>query len=116
MQVDLNIKREKKNNLELNQYEDPYCFLQFHSQIEIFGVSEGEMEMLVDGKRKTVKTGEFSVVLPYFAHEYKTPASSKTFQIIIPPFLCEEFMGEIKGKKLKNPFFSDPKLFKSIKE
>ncbi|MBE6786895.1 MAG: helix-turn-helix domain-containing protein [Ruminococcaceae bacterium] len=115
MQANLKVNREKTNKLELRKYPNAFCLMQFHSQIEIFAVTEGEMEMLIDGKRKTLKKGEFSVVMPYVAHEYKTPNSSETFCIIIPTFLCKEFLEQTKEKKLKSPFFSNPKLFKDIK-
>ena len=116
MQPKFNICREKANTLAFKQYKNDFCNFQFHSQIEIYAVTEGEMEMLVDGKRKTLKAGEFSVALSYIGHDYKTPDHSRSFSIIIPPHLCEEFMNEIQGKKLSNPFFSDKKLFDAVKK
>ncbi len=116
MQANLTVKREKTNKLELTKYEDPYCFMQFHSQIEIFAVTDGEMEMLIDGKRKTLSKGEFAVVLPHITHEYKTPHSSQAFCIIIPTFFCKEFLEQTHGQKLKSPFFSDLELFSKIKQ
>ena len=72
--------------------------------------------MLVDGKRKNLKAGEFSVALSYVGHDYKTPDYSRSFSIIIPPHLSEEFLNEIQGKKLENPFFDNKELFEKIKE
>ncbi len=52
MQVNFSVDREKNNKLETATYKYAYCLPEFHSQIKIFGVTEGKMEMLVDGKRK----------------------------------------------------------------
>lgn len=111
-----NVSREKNNQLYCSKsYKNDYCCLQFHSPIEILGVTEGELEAFVDGNRKTLKQGEFLVALSYIGHEYQTPKSSDSFMLTIPTHLCEEFLGETNGKKLKNPFFSDPELFQKLK-
>ncbi len=114
MNPKLNINREKTNQLAFKSYKNDFCNFQFHSQIEIYAVKEGEMDMLVDGKRKMLKSGEFLVALSYIGHDYKTPESSRSFAIIIPTHLCEEFMEEIDGKKLKSPFFTDKELFDKL--
>ena len=116
MQPRFNIDREKTNLLTFKRYKNDFCNFQFHSQIELYAVTEGEMEMLVDGKKQTLKAGEFSVALSYVGHDYKTLGNSQSFSIIIPPHLCEEFMSETHGKKLVNPFFTDRALFESIKQ
>lgn len=110
----LNIAREKTNQLTFKTYKNDFCNFQFHSQIEIYAVKEGEMNMLVDGKQKTLKSGELLVALSYSGHDYRTPQYSRSFAIIIPTNLCEEFMQEIDGKKLKSPFFDDKELFDKI--
>ena len=115
MQPKFNVFREKANTLFYKQYKNDFCNFQFHSQIEIYAVTEGKMEMLVDGKRKTLKAGEFSVALSYIGHDYKTLDHSRSFSIIIPPHLCEEFMSETQGQKLVCPFFDDNELFAEIK-
>ena len=61
MQPQFNIKREKNDCLACYSYTNDSCLLQFHSQIEIYIVDEGQMEMFVDGKRKTLSAGESSV-------------------------------------------------------
>ncbi len=118
MQARFNVTREKNNLLISKWYKNDFCYFQFqfHSQIEIYAVTEGEMEMFVDGKRKTLKAGEFSVALGYVAHDYKTPKHSRSFSIIIPPYLCEEFLAEIAGKKLASPFYNDKNLFDKLIE
>ncbi len=79
-------------------------------------VDEGEMEMLVDGKLKIVKKGEFSVVLSFVPHLYKTPVSSASSIIFIPTHLCEEFMTQTENKRLVSPFISNKKAYDTIKK
>ncbi len=109
-----NVIREKNNLLFCKSYKNDRCNFQFHSQIEIYCVTEGEMEMIVDGKSKTLKAGEFSVALSYVGHDYKTPSHSQSFVIMIPAHLCEEFIAETDGKKLSSPFFTHKRLFESV--
>ncbi len=116
MQPKLNLQREKNDNLVCYNYQNDYCFLQFHSQIEIYIVDEGEMNMLVDGKQKTLKAGEMSVALSFVPHDYKTSVASKSSAIIIPPRLCEDFIRHIGTKKLSSPFISDPEIYKTVKD
>ncbi len=116
MQPKLNLQREKNDNLVCYSYKNDYCFLQFHSQIEIYIVDEGEMDMFVDGKKKTLKAGELSVALSFTPHDYKTRKFSRSSAIIIPPRFCEEFISHLGAKRLASPFISDPEAYKRIKE
>lgn len=116
MQPRFNIKRDRNDRLTCFSYTDDYCFLQFHSQIEICTVDEGEMEMLVDGKAKTLKKGDISVVLSYTPHAYKTPVSSASSIIFIPTHMCEEFMSLTENKRPVSPFISSPEAYKTVKE
>ncbi len=114
MQPKFNINREKTNQLTLQSYKDDFCNFQFHSQIEIYVVTEGEVEVLVDGKRRVLKEGEFSVALSYVGHQYRTIGHSSSFSIVIPHNFCEEFTLFTKRKKLRNPFFDEKDLYNNI--
>ena len=116
MQPRFNVEREKQNRLIADSYENDYCLLQFHSQIEIYLVDEGEMEMLVNGKFQRLQAGHISVSLSYDAHAYKTPEYSRSSAVFIPPVLCEEFINLTKDKRLKDPFITDGVTYQKIKE
>ena len=115
MQLRFNIEREKQNHLFAGHYQNDYCFLQFHSAIEIYMVDMGEMEMLVNGHSQRLTAGQISVALSYDAHAYKTPVASASSILLIPPHLCEEFVALIKNKRLANPFITDPEAYRQIK-
>ena len=115
MQQNFNAIREKQSRLSLRQYEDDYCFLQFHSPTEIYMVDEGEMEMLINGNYKRLGPGEISVALSYDAHYYKTPEHSKSSAIFIPPHMCEAFLDATKGKRPVSPYIADKAVYNQIK-
>lgn len=114
MQAEFGIERERQNNLFCKTYVDTKGFFQFHSQIEIMIVDEGELEVVINDKKRLLRAGEASVALSYDAHAYKTPASSVTSMLIIPTYLCEEFITAMKHKRVTNPFISDPKAMRKI--
>ena len=107
MQPIFNIVRERDNKLFYKSYENDKGVLQFHSQIELYFVDEGEMESWVNGHYKLLSSGEMSVALSYDSHAYKTPEHSKSSVLIIPPHICEEFITATKRKKATNPFICD---------
>lgn len=116
MHPEFGIKREKQNFLFYKEYTNDKCLFHFHSQIELYFVDGGEMEMLVNNHRRTLSAGELSVALSYDAHAYKTPKESSSSVFIIPSFMCEEFINEIRHKRVTNPFITDTLVTGRIKE
>ena len=115
MQPIFNITRERNNHLFYKSYQNDKGVLQFHSQIELYFVDEGEMEAWVNGHYRLLSAGEMSVALSYDAHAYKTPTASRSSVLIIPPHVCEDFMHSISSKKATNPFITDKDCVKKIK-
>ena len=116
MQQKLNTLRERQSGLQMRNYENDYCLLQFHSAIEVYLVDSGEMEMWVNGNYRRLKGGEIAVSLSYDAHAYKTPEYSQSSAVFIPPVLCEEFINLTKDKRMKDPFIRNPEAYQKIKE
>lgn len=110
------IERERNNNLFFKSYTNDKGIFQFHSQIELYFVDEGEMEVAVNDSHRILKGGELSVALSYNAHAYKTPVSSKSSVLIIPPHICPEFISATKHKNVTNPFITDREAVAKIKE
>lgn len=115
MQPMFNAVRERDNKLFFKSYENDKTVLQFHSQIELYFVDGGEMDFWVGGHYKRLCEGEMSVALSYDSHAYKTPEASKSSVLIIPPYLCEEFIIATKGKKASRPFICDKETVAKIK-
>lgn len=116
MQPHFNIQREKNNTIFYRKYRNDKCLFQFHSQIEIYFVDEGEMEMFVSGTTRVLHENQLSVALSYDTHAYKTPTSSRSSVLLIPPHMCEEFMNAVRGKRLRSPFITDPDIFAKLKQ
>ena len=116
MQARFNVEREKKNTLFYKSYKNDFCLFQFHSQIEIYFVDEGEMEMLVDGRREVLRAPAVSASLGYVTHQYHTPEHSRSSVLLIPTHICEEFISAVKGKRLATPYVTDPKTCAELKE
>ena len=115
VQARFNIERERVDKLFYKSYKNDFCLFQFHSQIEIYFVDEGEMEMLVDGKPMLLKAPAVSVAFSYGTHAYKTPESSRSSVLLIPARLCEEFLAAVRAKRLDTPYITDPELYRELK-
>ena len=115
MQAKFGIEREKQNNLFYKEYKNDKGALHFHSQIELYFIDGGEMEVFVNDKRRLLGAGEMSVALSYTAHAYRTPSESESSVFIIPPYMCEDFIKTVKSKRAVNPFITDKQVVSKIK-
>lgn len=107
MQPRFNVERERANTLFLRSYKNDYCLFQFHSQIEFYFITEGEMEITVGKETRLLHAGELSVAISYEPHTYRTPESSRSSVLLIPTYLVEEFMTATEGRTLASPFITD---------
>ncbi len=107
MQAEFGIERELQNEITLIEYENGNGDFHFHSQIEICIVNDGEIDALVNNKRRTLKSGDVSVSLSYDTHVYLPLTDSKFTVLIIPIHICEKFISSIKHKKVSDPFITD---------
>ena len=115
MQARFNIDRERQNQIFYKEYMNDKCSFQFHSQIELYFVNDGEMDFTVNNHRRMLKKGEMSVSLSYDTHAYSTPEHSESSVFIIPVHMCEAFISATKNKKPKNPFICDADTVEHIK-
>jgi len=116
MQATFGIQRENNNELFFNSYNNVTGKFHFHSQLEIFFVDEGEVNVFINDKTKRLSEGEMSVTLSYDAHLYKSYGDSRSSLLIIPQYMCGDFIAEIKNKRIENPFVTDKKAVAEIKE
>ncbi len=115
MKAEFGIMREKNNTLFYNEYTNCKGVFHFHSQIELLIVDEGEVEIFINNQGRIIKGGEMSVALSYDAHSYKTPVYSKTSLLIIPLYMCDEFIKAIEHKRVSNPYITNRKIVGKIK-
>ncbi|MBQ9964301.1 MAG: helix-turn-helix transcriptional regulator [Clostridia bacterium] len=115
MQPEFGVKRERQNHLFYQQYENDSGAFHFHSQIELYFVDDGEMEVVVGNQQRVLTKGQMSVAFSFDAHAYKTPVQSKSSVLIIPPHLCEEYVKVMRHKRIANPFITDEETVKRIR-
>ena len=92
MQAEFGLKRERQNRLYHCEYENDKGAFHFHSQIELYFVDDGEMEVVVGNHQRTLTKGQMSVAFSFDPHAYKTSHQSRSSVLIIPPHMCEEFV------------------------
>lgn len=110
-----NVKRESNNRLFYKTYTNDWGVFSFHSQIELYFIDEGEMEVWVGDRQQLLRAGEMSVALSFEPHTYHTPNASRSSVLIIPQYMCEEFVAETKTKRATNPFITDKEAVKTIR-
>ena len=107
MQANFNLKREIKNELVCGKTRGGSTPFNFHSQIEIYLVTSGEVEIIINDKKKILREGELSVALSYDAHGYREIKDAEAFYLIIPTDYCTEFLRSLEGKRTESPFIDD---------
>lgn len=109
------IERERYNKLYYMEYENDQCLPHFHSQIELYFIEKGEMDIIVNNNKKTLCKGELALSLSYDTHQYITNNHSRSSVFIIPAYMCEKLQEVVRGKRVANPFISDPEVVGLIK-
>lgn len=108
--------REKQDFLFYKEYQNDSAIFGFHSQVELYFIDDGEMDITVNSHHKRLKKGEMCVALSFDAHGYSTPEFSKSSVLIIPTHLCTEFIENIRDKHSTYPFICNKEVVSEIKE
>jgi len=116
MQPHFGMERELHNKLFYKECVNDRWDFHFHSQIELCLVEDGELEVLIDDKKRVLHKGEMSVALSFVAHAYRPVGYSRSGVLVIPPHVCEEFIAALRHKKVTNPFLSDPEAVERVKD
>lgn len=90
---------------------DRRCYINFafsrhvHAKPELVYVSEGELEIMIDGRKSSVSKGSFALVLPWQIHSYSTPVHSHCVILVIASRYLELFLKHMVG------FCAHPQVF-----
>lgn len=114
MKAEFNLHREQANRLFCRTIENSKTPYHFHSQIEIYLVHAGELEVWINDRREILKAGEISVALSFDPHGYRTISPSKVTCLIIPTDLCGEFSRAVQNKQLESPFLRNKTLYEAL--
>lgn len=116
MQAKLNLEREIKNTLAYGITRASSVSMHFHSQVELYLVLKGEVEVIVNGNHRTLCAGQMSIALSYDAHSYKKRGDAESFYLIIPTDTCSEFIKLLSGRRALLPFIDDESTIKTVFE
>ena len=114
MQAKLNLEREIKNTLAYGITRASSVSMHFHSQVELYLVLKGEVEVIVNGNHRTLCAGQMSIALSYDAHSYKKRGDAESFYLIIPTDTCSEFIKLLSGRRALLPFIDDESTIKTV--
>lgn len=107
MKATLNAQREQRDALFYKNYENDSCLLQFHSPMELYFVTEGEMDIWINDHYRRLHAGELAVSLPYDSHAYKTPVASRSSVLILPTEYCRAWREAVGERQVATPFLCD---------
>lgn len=108
------LNREHENRLIIGRVDQPICGLHFHSHIEVYLITEGEVEVWINEKQTVLHEGECVLALPFDTHGYHSSGKASAAYLIIPADLCPPFTAAVQGKYPKEPFFKDRSLFEQL--
>ena len=118
MRLHFDMERERSRELfkeVTNDNIDGHCHFNFHSQIELYFVDEGQIDAFVNQQQRRLEKGQMAVALSYDAHLFRSVGNSKSSILVIPPDLCGEFMSAVQQKQVQNPFICDEGTVNRIK-
>ena len=116
MEAKFHLKREINDALDFGIGRNPVVDVNFHSQIEIYMVRSGAVEILVNNRKKIVNAGGIAVSLSYDAHGYRTVEDAETGYLIIPRSYCADFLQLISGSHSYFPFIDDADTFSLVSD
>lgn len=115
MQAEFGLIQEQRNRFYCAESKGSNSPFHFHSQIELYFVDEGEMEVWVNDNRTVLHSGEVSVAFSYDAHCYRSIGKALGNYIVIPTYMCKEFVHAFQGKQAKTPFIRDPETVQKLR-
>ena len=107
MEARFGIRLERHQRMRLSDYHNGTGDFHFHSQIEICYVTEGEIDALVNDRKKRLKKGELSVALAYDTHRYLPVGDAYFSVLVVPPDVCREFEEVLDGRTISDPFITE---------
>ena len=117
MQPNFHLQREEQNRLTYARktFSSINTPVHFHSQIEIYMVLSGELEVLINDRTRVLKAGEIAVSFSYDAHGYRSANEVEVLYLIVPTDLCGEFSALLAGKHTGSPFINDPATCQTVR-
>lgn len=116
MQSKFLLQREVNQKLFFGNLRSSKFDPHFHSQIEIYLILSGELDVCINNERKKLRQGEISVSFSYDIHSYKASLDMKAYSLIIPTAFCGNFLPLLSSKNFNSSFIDDTKTYTTVKD
>lgn len=93
-----------------NTWVDPH----FHSNIEIYYVHEGEIEVTINNETALLTAGCASVANSFDIHAFATPSHSKFTCLLVPMDMTSQFRHRLQTRRFRSAFLTDPAAGREI--
>lgn len=101
------IYQNRQENLTLKITTDNQSPLHLHRQVEIFYVLDGQIDITISDRTKTLTKGMLSVAFPDVMHRTRTPSHSQALMLIFDPDMLPDFYQEFSSLLPKDAFIED---------
>jgi len=100
-----NISKEnfEKNRFDAVRHKNVVGPPHFHYAMELVCVTEGVVQMTVNGEKRALKAGEGTFVYPFEVHSFETHDVSTCFIIVFSPELIADFQEKIRNRIPQKP-------------
>ncbi len=109
MQAFFHLKRELNNRLDYSRVKSPSFNVHFHSNIELYCIRSGAVEVLINDQKRVLREGEFCISFSYDTHGYRSIGASEVEFLSIPTTYCEDILPLFDKKHVDSHFIDDPK-------
>ncbi|MDD6883912.1 MAG: AraC family transcriptional regulator [Eubacteriales bacterium] len=83
-----------------------FCFEKnIHAHPEFIYVTNGEVEIDIDGSQMTIGEDQFCIVLPWQIHSFYTPKYSRIVVLVVSSYYVDNFVKNLAGWRGKNQVF-----------
>lgn len=116
MRAYFHLLREKKDQPEYGriQNKEIKVDLHFHSQIELYIIISGQVDVLINEKHKTLGAGEIAVSLSNDTHGYRASSAADVIYLVIPTRLLGDLAQSVENKYASSPFINDKSIFDKV--
>lgn len=84
--------------IDRRHYEDFTFVAHFHARPELVYVTEGVLEVTIDGAVQPMHAGQFCLVLPWQIHAYDTPGHSQSVVMVFPERYIAAFLRDMSAR------------------
>ena len=110
------VSRENNRNPFYREYQNDYCYGHFHSHIELYFITDGAMDITINGQTERLVKQQVGVSFSFDTHLYHTPEYSRSKVFIIPVRLLPEIEEITEKQRCEYPFIKDEPTVRKLEK